>query len=278
MYGWCGCIIRVDLSTNTIAKVPLSQDVARQFLGGRGFNSKVLFDEIPLGIDPLSAQNVICFAPGLLSGTPFPLTSRVEVSTLSPYSGILGDGNAGGKFAAFLKKAGYDQIIITGKASSPKYLLIDNEQIELKDATDLWGKTTWETTDILIERHGHDISVACIGQAGENLVRFATTIIDKYASAARGSGAVLGAKRLKAIVVRGKNNVKIADPETFKALVKADLKFLTTDKFQTRVAAIYGSHFGVLHWHPGFRHYQKYLKAKEIPHKLRPKAWEKYEI
>ncbi len=278
MYGWCGCIIRVDLSTNTIAKVPLSQDVARQFLGGRGFNSKVLFDEIPLGIDPLSAQNVICFAPGLLSGTPFPLTSRVEVSTLSPYSGILGDGNAGGKFAAFLKKAGYDQIIITGKASSPKYLLIDNEQIELKDATDLWGKTTWETTDILIERHGHDISVACIGQAGENLVRFATTIIDKYASAARGSGAVLGAKRLKAIVVRGKNNVKIADPETFKTLVKEDLKFLTTDKFQTRVAAVYGSHFGVLHWHPGFRHYQKYLKAKEIPHKLRPKAWKKYEI
>ena len=278
MNGWCNCIVRVDLTTNTITKTPLSQDVARQFLGGRGFNSRVLFDEISSGIDPLGPQNIICLAPGLLSGTPLGLTSRVEVSTLSPYSGILGDGNAGGKFAAFLKQAGYDQIIITGQASSPAYLFIDHKQVELKDATDLWGKTTWETTDILIERHGRDISVACIGQAGENLVRFATTIIDKYASAARGSGAVLGAKKLKAIVVRGKNKVKLADPNTFKTLIKEDFRFLTTNKFQTKVASVYGSLFGVLHWHPGFKNYQKYLTAREIPSQLRPGAWKKYEI
>src|SRR4030043_417259 len=141
MYGWRGTILRVDLTEKEVMKQPLDESAARNFIGGRGLNSKTLFDEVMSGIDPLGPENVLCLAPGPLTGTPLELTSRLEVSTLSPYSGILGDGNAGGSFATFLKWAGYDQIVITGRASSPKYLWIDNENIELKDAWGLWGKT-----------------------------------------------------------------------------------------------------------------------------------------
>jgi len=132
MYGWRGTILRVDLTRGKIMKQPLEESVARDFIGGRGFNSKTLFDEIKPGIDPLGPENVLCLAPGPLSGTPLGMTSRVEVSALSPYSGILGDGNAGGAFAYRLKRAGFDQIVITGRAESPKYLWIDDEKVELR--------------------------------------------------------------------------------------------------------------------------------------------------
>lgn len=107
MYGWRGTILRIDLTKNEITKQPLDETIVRNFIGGRGLNSKTLFDEVNPGIDPLGHENVLCLAPGPLIGTPLRLTSRLEVSTLSPYSGILGDGNSGGSFAAFLKRAGY---------------------------------------------------------------------------------------------------------------------------------------------------------------------------
>ena len=278
MYGWRGTILRIDLTKNEITKQPLYETIARNFIGGRGLNSKTLFDEIKPGIDPLGPENVLCLAPGPLSGTPLGLTSRLEVSALSPYSGILGDGNAGGSFATFLKWAGYDQIVITGRASSPKYLWIDNENIELKNASDLWGKTTWETTHILQKRHGKDISVAGIGQAGENLVRFASTIVDKYASAARGSGAVWGSKNLKSIAVRGTGEVKLARPDEFKQLAGEDMDFFLKDHMQHKVIAVYGTHIGMMYWHPGYRNFEKYLDADEIPDDLTPDGWKKYEI
>ncbi|HID86632.1 MAG TPA: aldehyde ferredoxin oxidoreductase [Anaerolineae bacterium] len=278
MYGWRGTILRVDLTNETITKQPLDESVARDFIGGRGFNSRTLFEEVRPGIDPLGPENVLCLAPGPLTGTPLSLTSRLEVSTLSPYSGILGDGNVGGSFATFLKRAGYDQIVITGKASSPKYLWIDDGKVELRDASDLWGKTTWETTDILQERHGENISVACIGQAGENLVRFASTIVDKHSSAARGSGAVWGSKNLKAIAVRGTGKVELAHPEAFKQLAREDREFFLKDRLQHEVIAVYGTHIGVMSWWPGYRYFQKYLSGDEIPESLRPEAWKNYEI
>lgn len=278
MYGWRGTILKIDLTKNEIKKQPLNETIVRDFIGGRGLNSKTLFDEVKPGIDPLDPENVLCLAPGPLSGTPLGLTSRLEVSTLSPYSGILGDGNAGGSFATFLKWAGYDQIVITGRASSPKYLWIDNENIELKDASDLWGKTTWETTDILQKRHGKQISVAGIGQAGENLVRFASTIVDKYASAARGSGAVWGSKNLKSIAVRGTDKVKLAQPDEFKQLVREDMKFFLKDRMQRKAIAVYGTHIGMMYWHPGYRNFKKYSDADEIPDDLAPDGWKKYEI
>ncbi len=278
MYGWKGVILRVDLTIGEIMKQPLDESVARDFIGGRGFNSKTLFEEVKPGIDPLSPDNVLCFAPGPLTGTPLGLTSRLEVGTLSPYSGILGDGNAGSFFATFLKRAGYDQIVITGRADSPKYLWIEDGNVALRDALDLWGKTTWETTDILLKRHGKGIGVACIGQAGENLVRFASTIVDKHSSAARGSGAVWGSKNLKAIAVRGTSKVKMASPGEFIRLANEDRRFFSKDHLQHEVIAKYGTHIGILDWWPGYKYFQKYLSRYEIPPALTPEAWKKYEV
>ena len=209
-YGWMGTILRVDLTNERIIKEPLDESLAANFIGGRGFNSLTLFKEVRPGIDPLSPDNVLCLGFGPLTATPLTMTSRMEVSTLSPLIGILGDGNVGGFFPTYVRRAGYDQIVITGRAISPKYLWIDNGNIELKDASHLWGKTTWEATDILKKTHGRGVYVACIGQAGENLVRVSTTIADRHSSAARGSGAVWGSKNLKAIAVRGTGRPKLA--------------------------------------------------------------------
>lgn len=277
MHGWTGRILDIDLSAMTVRSTDLPRELAIAFLGGRGLNSKVLYDRIPPGLDPLSPQNVYCIAPGPLSGTVLGMTSRMEVSTLSPYSGILGDGNAGERFATVMKRARADQIIVTGRATSPCYLLVTPESAQLLDARDLWGKGTWETTDLLLARHGAKASVACIGQGGENLVRFASTIVDKYASAARGSGAVLGSKNLKAVVVAGDHRVPLADPETFKELARLDREYFARDDFQRNVAARYGSLHGVVNWRPGFRNYSKFLEPGDIPPQLRPEAWKRYE-
>jgi aldehyde:ferredoxin oxidoreductase len=278
MQGWSGTILRIDLMDKKITKQPLDKSVAKNFIGGRGFNSLTLFKEVKSGIDPLSPENVLCLAPGALTGTGLGLSSRIEVSTLSPYSGILGDGNAGGHFPTFLKRAGYDQIIITGRAEKPNYLWIDDGYIELRDASELWGKTTWDTTDSLKKIHGKDVKVACIGQAGENMVRFATTMFDKHASAARGSGAVWGSKNLKAIAVRGTGKVELAMPEDFKQLAAEDRQFFLKDKTQREVIAVYGSHIGMMYWKPGNRYFEKYLVGDEVPKALRPEAWKEYEI
>ncbi|MGE4442751.1 MAG: aldehyde ferredoxin oxidoreductase family protein [Desulfomicrobium sp.] len=278
MHAWTGRIIDIDLTAGAVHSRELPRESALAFLGGRGLNSKVLFDRVAPGLDPLSPENVYCMAPGPLSGTVLGMTSRMEVSTLSPYSGILGDGNAGERFATVMKRARADQIIITGRAAGPSYLLGTPETAELHDASGLWGRNCWETTDLLQARHGKHASVACIGQAGENLVRFASTIVDKYASAARGSGAVLGSKNLKAVVVAGNHAVTLADPATFKELARLDREFFATDEFQRNVASRYGSHHGMSDWRPGFRNYAKYLEPGEVPPALRPEAWKRYEI
>ena len=131
MQGWIGTILRIDLTNEKIARQPLDMSVAKDFIGGRGFNSFTLFKEVKPGIDPLSPQNVLCLALGALTGTALGLSSRIQVSTLSPYSGILGDGNAGGHFPTFLKRAGYDQVIITGRAENPAYLWIYLERPQM---------------------------------------------------------------------------------------------------------------------------------------------------
>ena len=278
MYGWMGTVLKVDLTGEKIKKESLDESVARDFIGGRGLNSLTLFKEVKPGIDPLGPENVICFSSGPLTGTPLSLTSRIEVSTLSPLSGILGDGNAGGDFPTFLRRAGYDQIVITGRASSPKYLWIDNGNVELRDASHLWGKTTWQTTDMLKEMHGRDVRVACIGQAGENLVRLASIMFDRYASAARGSGAVMGSKNLKAIAVRGSGKVKLAMPKEFKELARLDTELFLTEQHLCGVIAKYGTHMGMVWWRPGYRYFQKKFSADEVPEALSPEAWKKYEL
>ncbi len=277
MYGWRGTVLRVDLTREKITKQPLDKEVAAKFIGGRGLNTKVLFDEVKPGIDPLGPENVLCLSSGPLTGTSVSLSSRIEVSTLSPYSGILGDGNSGGEFPAFLRLAGYDQIIITGRASNPKCLWINDGNVELRDASDLWGRTTWETTDMLHEELGKDVKVASIGQAGENLVRFACTVFDKYCTAARGSGAVCGSKKLKAIAVRGTGKVELAKPDEFEKLAREDREYFLKDKFQREIHK-YGTHLGVIRWGPDYRYFKKSLRPEEIPDGLKPEGWKKYEL
>ncbi|BBO66891.1 aldehyde ferredoxin oxidoreductase [Desulfosarcina alkanivorans] len=278
MTGWCGTVLDVNLTTGCITRCRLDRDLARLFLGGRGLNAWTLFDRVPPGADPLGPENVLCLAPGTLTATLLCLSSRLHVSTLSPYSGILGDGNAGGAFAHTLKRAGYDQIVVSGRAEAPVYLWIEDDRAALLPADDLWGTSVWDATDRLTDRHGNRTSVACIGQAGENLVRQASTMVDKYASAARGSGAVWGSKRLKAIVVHGSRPVTLHDRDRFVSLARADRKYLATDSVQQEVAAVYGSHYGMTHWFPGYRHFQSELPADAVPRALRPEAWKQYEV
>lgn len=271
-YGWNGTILWIDLTKGKVTKQPLSKDTAYNFIGGRGLNIKALWDEIKLRIDPLSPENVLCLAAGPLTGTLINGTSRLHVSCLSPYSGILGDGSAGGHFAAWLKFAGYDQIIIAGRAEKPVYLWIEDDDVKLRDAEHLWGKNTWETEEIIRKDLGRDVQLACIGQAGEHLVRFASTIINKFRSAARGSGAVWGSKNLKAIAVRGTKGVKVADVDGLLDLAKQEREFFLSDEFHHEVYGKLGTPYGMLHWWPAWKNHQKSLAPHDIPHDITAEA------
>ena len=277
MYGWAGRILRVDLTRNKISVIPTDESTAVKFIGGRGLNSWVLFNEIRAGIDPLSPENVICFAPGPFTGTKLRLTGRIEVSTLSPLSGILGDGSGGGAFASEVKAAGYDQIVVTGRSKKPVYLWIGDNDVEIRDGGDLVGLSTWEKTDCIKEDGVKGTSVACIGQAGENLVRFATTIIDSHSSAARGSGAVMGSKNLMAIAVSGTGKVPVADPDLFLKLAGEDRDFFRVNPYYNEQVKVYGSHLGVVNWYPGVRNSSYNLSPEEVPEGLRPEGFKKYE-
>lgn len=220
-YAYSGRVLRVDLTKKTISTEPLEQDLAANYLGGRGFNMRRLYDEIPPQLDGLSEDNKLFIGVGPLVGTMFPGAARFNVSAKSPQTGILGDSNAGGFFGPELKFAGYDQIIIEGKADEPVYLFIHNERVEIKSAKEIWGLDVWETqAAIRRELKDQRVQVAAIGPAAENGVRFSGVFANLVRAAARtGMGAVMGSKNLKAIAVRGNQPVKIADPEGFAALL-----------------------------------------------------------
>ena len=223
-YGYAGRILRIDLSRKKIVKAELDKGLAKAFIGGRGINSKILFDELNPGIDAFSPDNPLIFGVGPLIGTLSPSSGRYTVSSKSPLTGILGDANSGGFWAPELKYAGYDHIVIKGLSSEPVYLWIDDDCVEIRNAKHLWGLDTWQTDKAIKQEIGdNDIQIACIGQAGENLVRYACIINNLARAAGRtGMGAVMGSKRLKAIAVRGSKDVRIAKPKEFeKAIEKA---------------------------------------------------------
>lgn len=214
MNGWTGRILRVDLSARKIEKEPLNMEWAHNFIGGRGFNSRTIYHEIKPKTDPLGEENSIVIGVGPCNGTLVPGASSLNVSTKSPLSGFLGDSSTRAIFGAEIKYAGYDQIIIQGKSEKPIYLWIDDERVEIRDATHLWGKLVGETIRA-IEREcrNPEIGVLCIGPAGENIVKFAAILGQSGRTAGRtGVGAVMGSKRLKAIAVQGTKGVKVADP------------------------------------------------------------------
>jgi len=207
-------VIFVDLEAGRIETRALEEGLKQDYLGGRGINSRLLYDLVRPGIDPLGPENALIFGTGPLSGTIVP-ASRFTVTAKSPLTGILGDANCGGGFAAELKWAGYDHIVIQGVSPKPVYLWIQDDRIELREASSIWGKTVPEAERLLKEELADpSIQWALIGPAGENQVPLACVIGSNYRGAARtGMGAVMGSKRLKAIVVRGTRGVRVKRPQ-----------------------------------------------------------------
>ncbi len=219
MFGWNGQLLRVDLSRKKIVIQKYDDRLAEEYIGGRGFAIKILWDEMPAGVDPLSPQNILIFAAGPLTGIPGPSTGKLVVAAKSPLTGGYGDGNIGSLAAVHLRKAGYDAVVISGSSDKPVYLYIENEKIEILNAGDLWGLDTFTTERKLRERHGRNLGILCIGPAGENLVKFATVISQEGRSGGRpGMGAVMGSKKLKALVIKGSKDIPLADPKKYRQL------------------------------------------------------------
>ncbi len=240
--GYTGTILRVDLTNKIVQKEPLDGAFARNYVGGRGFTSRLQYDLIPPPANPLGPDNVAIIAPGALTGTPAPSSGRFTLGGRSPLTGILGDANSGGFWGAVLKKAGYDLIIIRGQSPRPVYLWINDDQVELRDARHLWGKDMRQVEEIIQSEVGKGISIAGIGQAGENLVRFSCLIVDgEHAAGRTGLGAVLGSKRLKAIAVRGSQEVPLHDPVAFKELSDELLELLKIDSRSGKELPEYGT-------------------------------------
>ena len=215
--GWTGKLLRVNLTDGTHKIEPINLDWAKEYIGGRGLAARYLYEEMDPTVDPLSPENKLIFATGPLTGTPAPCGARYMVVTKGAQTGAITTSNSGGHWGPELKFAGYDLVILEGKASKPSYLYIYDDHVEIRDAANVWGKGVFETEDGLREELGiPGLRISCIGPAGENLVKFACIMNDKHRAAGRsGVGAVMGSKNLKAIAVRGTGGVKVAQPHEF---------------------------------------------------------------
>ncbi|MEM2896972.1 MAG: aldehyde ferredoxin oxidoreductase N-terminal domain-containing protein [Candidatus Bathyarchaeia archaeon] len=240
--GYAGKLLYIDFENNSIKPKEIPEELILNYLGGAGFCSKILFEMIKAGTDSLGPENVIAFMTGPLTGTLFPQASRYVVATKSPLTGIWGEAHAAGHWGPELKFAGFDGIIIEGVAKKPVYLFIEDKNVEIKDASFLWGKTCYEVDDILKKEYrDDDLRIASIGPAGENLARFAAILNDRDRCAARaGMGAVMGSKRLKAIAIRGSKDLEIADLKAYEKLMDELEKKMLTHPF-TENRAKYGT-------------------------------------
>ncbi len=218
MFGWVGKILRVDLTSGSLKTEDLNPALARHYVGARGLGTKILYDEMDPTADALGPENKLLFVTGPLTGTGAISSGRYNVVTKSPLTGAIAASNSGGYFGPELKYAGFDLIILEGKAAAPVYLYVENGRAELRKAAHLWGRTTSETEDTIRAETDPDACVACIGPAGEKMVLFAGVINDKTRAAGRsGVGAVMGSKNLKAVAVRGTGSIKVADRDGFRA-------------------------------------------------------------
>ena len=212
-YGWTGKILRVNLTDKTVSVSPT--DPYKEYLGGMGIANKIMYDEVPAGTDPLSPENKIVFAVGPLTATGVPLAGRTTIASLSTYTTDhqVVDAHTGGMIGAAIKKAGWDAIVIEGASDEPVYLKTDDDDVEIKPADQVWGQGTRATTEALSRKEGTDFCVATIGPAGENLLPYACIINSRNHSAGAGAAAVMGSKKLKALVVRGSQPIYVADPQ-----------------------------------------------------------------
>ncbi|MDY2777218.1 MAG: aldehyde ferredoxin oxidoreductase [Collinsella sp.] len=213
-YGWAGWIARVNLTTGSITEES-DEAMQKDYIGGMGFANKIMYDEVPAGVDWMDEENKAVLAVGPLTGAGVPLAGRSTWATLSTFTTdhLVVDCHCGGQLGATLKYSGHDGLIIEGKSETPVYILIEDDKISIEDASALWGKGTRETTEALCQKHGVDACVAAIGPAGENLLPYACVLNSRSHSAGAGLGAVLGSKKVKAVVVRGTKAVNVADPQ-----------------------------------------------------------------
>jgi aldehyde:ferredoxin oxidoreductase len=223
--GYTGKIVFVDLTTSEIRTQELDPDMIRNYLGGYGLGVRILFEHQKKGADPLGPENILGFTAGTLTGTKTPASGRYMAVSKSPLTGGWGDANSGGYFGAELKAAGWDAVFVSGIASSPQYIMIADDKIEVRDAAHLWGKDAVETESALQKDLGQPkLRVATIGPASERISLISGIVNDKGRIAARsGLGAVMGAKKLKAVAVRGSGKVAVADKDTLARVRKTFL-------------------------------------------------------
>lgn len=215
--GYTGKILRIDLSAQTATTEDLPKEIAEDFIGGAGFGIKYLFEEVPATADPLGPENKLIFATGPLTGTNIPCTSRMAVTAKSPLTGAVGMALSGGHFPAELKFAGYDALIVEGQSEKPTLLVIKDGDVKFKPAEKIWGMKTLDAQQIIKnDLKDQNYRVACIGPAGENLLKIASIINEWRAVGRKGLGAVMGSKHLKAIAIRGTGQVAVADKEKLK--------------------------------------------------------------
>ncbi|NLG96933.1 MAG: aldehyde ferredoxin oxidoreductase family protein [Chloroflexi bacterium] len=241
MNGWAGKILDIDLSSGAVKTYPLDERMARQYVGGRGLGARILWDEVGPEVDPLSPENVLIFTVGPLTATGYQTSNRFSVTTKSPLTGTILDANSGGYWGMQFKKAGYDALIVRGRAQSPVWIEIKDDQVQIHDAADLWGMRVRAVTEKLGQNNNRR-NVLTIGPAGENLSRIAAIMNDGQRSLARGGpGAVMGSKNLKAIVVEGKQRPEIMDQERFKFMLYETRKLLRANPVTSQALPEFGT-------------------------------------
>src|SRR5438128_12103549 len=244
MKGYGGRILFVDLTRGTSRVEPLDERMARRFLGGNGLAARLLYDHVPAGIDPFDPANAVVFSVGPITDTTVPGNSRACVASKAPLTHLFFDSTFGGRFPATLKRSGFDAVVITGRAAAPSYLLVTETGAELREVPELWGRATRDTVQAIVAAEGPEADAIAIGPAGERRVRYAAMAHywknREGVSGRGGLGAVLGAKQLKAVVVRGTRKTEVADPAALKALVEETREPL---KKGTQALATYGTPF-----------------------------------
>ncbi len=230
IHTYTGNLLRVNLSTGKITTENIDKSIILDFIGGRGLGVSYLLRELKPDTDPLGEHNKLILANGPLAGTNAQAGSRWVACTKSPLSGAVARSVAGADFGAWLKFAGYNLIIIEGKADKPVYIHLTSESCQIKDARDIWGKNTLETQELLTQRHGETTRIACIGPGGENLVKYAAIVTARRTAGRCGTGTVMGSKNLKAIAINAQRNVHQHDPDTFKQLVKEQISLIKDNK------------------------------------------------
>jgi aldehyde:ferredoxin oxidoreductase len=239
LYGYGGHILRVDLTSGLIHREKTDPAYMLNVIGGRGLNSTRLYEELQRDCDPLTPENMLLIGVGPLTGTLLSASAFMTISGKSPLTGILGDSAAGGFFGAELKQAGYDQVVMTGRCEKPCYLYIADDHAEIRDASHLWGKDIWQTTAaIRKDLNDNAVQVAAIGPAGENLVKYATVACNNSRMCGRtGMGCLFGSKHLKAVAVRGRGRLTVADSLGYLDLCRQlDQKIMTHPEYEKRNA------------------------------------------